>query len=55
VSQLEKGDVDQLEVDTIRRYVAALGGTLKLVADFDDHRVTVSTSQRDRAEITACG
>ena len=54
VSQMEKGDVDQLEVDTIRRYVAALGGKLKIVADFEDHDVTVSTSERDRTEIYAC-
>lgn len=51
VSQLEKGDLDQMEVDTLRRYVAALGGKLKLVADFEDHDVTVSTSQRDRGDV----
>lgn len=54
VSQLEKGDIDQMEVDTIRRYVAALGGKLKIVADFEDHDVTVSTAERDRTEIYAC-
>jgi predicted XRE-type DNA-binding protein len=53
VSQMEKGDIDQLEVDTIRRYIAALGGKLKIVADFEDHDVTVSTSERDRTEIYA--
>lgn len=54
VSQMEKGDVGQLEIDTIRRYIAALGGKLKIVADFEDHDVTVSTSERDRTEIYAC-
>lgn len=43
VSRLENGDVGQMEVDTLTRYVAALGGRLKLVADFDDNDVTVST------------
>jgi|SRR5882762_5585956 len=53
VSQLEKGDIDQMEVDTIRRYVMALGGKLKIIADFDDHDITVSTSQRDHTEVCA--
>jgi predicted XRE-type DNA-binding protein len=48
VSQLESGDVGQMEVDTLKRYVSALGGRLKLVADFADHDVTVSTSEVDR-------
>lgn len=53
VSQLEKGDTDQMEVDTIRRYVRALGGKLKIIADFEDHDVTVSTSRRDSTGIVA--
>ncbi|WP_370943399.1 XRE family transcriptional regulator [Amycolatopsis sp. cg5] len=48
VSQLENGDIGQLEVDTLSRYVVALGGRLKLVADFDDHDVNVSTAEVDR-------
>ncbi|MFI7680226.1 XRE family transcriptional regulator [Actinophytocola sp. NPDC049390] len=48
VSQLESGDVGQMEVDTLSRYVLALGGRLKLVADFVDHDVNVSTSEVDR-------
>jgi predicted XRE-type DNA-binding protein len=35
ISQLESGDIGQLEVDTLSRYVTALGGRLKLVADFE--------------------
>ena len=50
VSQLERGEIGQLEVETLSRYVAALGGHLKIVADFDDHDVTVSTSEVDRRE-----
>jgi predicted XRE-type DNA-binding protein len=51
VSQLESGDVGQMEVDTLSRYVLALGGRLKLVADFDDHDVNVSTSEIDRSAV----
>ena len=51
ISQLEKGELSQLEVDTVGRYVAALGGHLKIVADFDDHEVTVSSSEIDRGGI----
>ncbi|TDQ05460.1 XRE family transcriptional regulator [Labedaea rhizosphaerae] len=51
VSQLESGEVGQMEVDTLSRYVLALGGRLKLVADFVDHDVNVSTSEVDRTAI----
>ncbi|MEU4448077.1 XRE family transcriptional regulator [Actinosynnema sp. NPDC050801] len=50
VSQLERGEVDQLVVETLHRYVAALGGHLRVVADFDDHDVTVSTNEVDRSD-----
>jgi len=45
VSQLESGDVGQMEVDTLSRYIMALGGRLRLVADFDDRDVDVSASE----------
>jgi predicted XRE-type DNA-binding protein len=45
VSQIERGDVNQMEVDTLSRYIMALGGRLKFVADFEDHDVTVSTGE----------
>jgi predicted XRE-type DNA-binding protein len=54
VSQLESGDVGQMEVDTLARYIAALGGRLRLVADFEDHGVDVSTSEVDRSVATSC-
>ena len=50
VSQLERGDVNQLEVDTVRRYVAALGGRLRLVADFDDHDVVITDPEVDKSD-----
>lgn len=39
VSQIEAGDVSTQEV--LRRYIAALGGTLHLVADFGDEQLKV--------------
>lgn len=48
VSQLELGDIALMEVGTIHRYITALGGQLRIVADFDDHTEIVSTSQLDR-------
>jgi len=40
VSQIEAGDVSTQEV--LARYIAALGGTLKLIADFGDEQLKVA-------------
>jgi DNA-binding XRE family transcriptional regulator len=40
VSQIEGGDVSTQEV--LNRYVSALGGTLKLIADFGDEQLKVA-------------
>ena len=40
VSQIEAGDVSTQDV--LERYVAALGGTLKLIADFGDEQLKVA-------------
>jgi len=40
VSQIERGDVSTQEV--LNRYVAALGGTLKLIADFGDEQLKIA-------------
>jgi DNA-binding XRE family transcriptional regulator len=40
VSQIENGDVSTQDV--LSRYIAALGGTLKLIADFDDEQLKVA-------------
>jgi DNA-binding XRE family transcriptional regulator len=40
VSQIEGGDVSTQEV--LARYIAALGGTLKLIADFGDEQLKVA-------------
>ena len=36
VSRIEKGQLSRSEVDTLAAYVQALGGKLKIVADFGD-------------------
>lgn len=36
VSAIERGDIDHSRVETLRRYVEALGGTLAVTATFDD-------------------
>lgn len=41
VSAMERGDMDTLTVATIRAYVDALGGTVRLVASLDDTDVTL--------------
>lgn len=51
VSAIERGEsVEQMEVATIRRYITALGGRMRVVADFDDHDVTVSSVEVDRGD-----
>jgi DNA-binding XRE family transcriptional regulator len=43
VSQIERGEV--ATIDAIARYIQALGGRLDLVASFDDHTLTVTTTE----------
>lgn len=53
VSKLENGDLAQMEVDTLRRYVDALGGQLQIIVDFKDRHITVSTSQHGSGQLSA--
>jgi DNA-binding XRE family transcriptional regulator len=41
VSAIEKGAISRSEVETLAAYVAALGGQLKLVADFGDESLVL--------------
>ena len=41
VSRMESGDLATMSLDTIRRYVEALGGKVSLVADLPTGRVTL--------------
>jgi transcriptional regulator with XRE-family HTH domain len=42
VSQLEQGDLDRTQVDTLRRYAEALGGDLRVELEFEGERVELS-------------
>ena len=41
VSRMENGDLSKMSLDTIRRYIEALGGKLSLVADLPSGRVVL--------------
>jgi predicted XRE-type DNA-binding protein len=41
ISEIESAELARTEVSTIRRYVEALGGHLRLVADFPRHTITI--------------
>jgi hypothetical protein len=43
VSRIERGEL--ATIDTVTRYVEALGGRLDLVASFGDHTLTVITTE----------
>lgn len=43
VSAIEHGDLSSFELETIRNYVAALGGRVRVVADFGDRSVTLAS------------
>ena len=50
VSRLEgREDFEECLVSTLRRYVAALGGQLELVASFGDKKIILTGSQSGRA------
>ncbi|HMM49943.1 MAG TPA: XRE family transcriptional regulator [Miltoncostaeaceae bacterium] len=38
VSEIERGELDRTKVDTLRRYAAALGGTLHVEIEIDRRR-----------------
>jgi DNA-binding XRE family transcriptional regulator len=42
VSQIENGDMGRTEVGTLRSYVEALGGRLRIVAEIGDTAVTIN-------------
>lgn len=42
VSTIERGDINRAQVDTLRRYVEALGGTLTLDVHVGDETFTIA-------------
>jgi predicted XRE-type DNA-binding protein len=43
VSKLESGDLSHTELGTLRSYIAALGGNLRIVAEFSEGTVELGT------------
>lgn len=52
VSAIEHGDMNKVEVATLRSYVEALGGKLRIIADFGDG--CAAPYERARSPGTAC-
>lgn len=42
VSAIERGDIDKTQVDTLRRYVQALGGKLEVAVSFGDESYKIA-------------
>ncbi len=42
VSRLEQGDIERAQVDTLRKYVEALGGTLRVEIEYGDERIQIA-------------
>jgi hypothetical protein len=40
ISWMEHGDIERMQVESVAAYVAAIGGRLRLVADFDQATTT---------------
>jgi len=45
ISKLENGDLEHTEVGTLQSYVAALGGNLRIVAEFASGNVELATAE----------
>ena len=45
VSQIERGQIDKAQLDTLMRYVEALGGTLTVSALIDDETIVLAQSR----------
>jgi len=42
VSRIENGDIERSQVDTLRRYVEALGGTLHVEVEYGGERIAIA-------------
>lgn len=42
VSRMENGDINAMSVDTLRKYIEALGGRMSLVADLPTGKVSIA-------------
>lgn len=41
VSKIDRGEISTTQLGTLESYIEALGGTLRVVADFGDETLTV--------------
>ena len=42
VSRIEHGDIDRAQVDTLRKYVEAVGGRLRVEVELGDERIQIA-------------
>ena len=42
ISRIERGDTEHIQIDTVRRYVEALGGRFNTVAIFENEEVLIA-------------
>lgn len=42
VSMIERGDIERAKVDTLRRYVEAVGGELRIEVELGDERIQIA-------------
>lgn len=42
VSRIEHGDIERAQVDTLRRYVEAVGGQLRVEVELGDERIQIA-------------
>ncbi len=42
VSRIEHGDIERAQVDTLRKYVEALGGILRVEVEYGDERIQIA-------------
>ena len=42
VSRIERGEIEHSQVDTLRKYVEAIGGTLRVEVEYGDERIQIA-------------
>ncbi len=42
ISRIEHGDIERAQVDTLRRYVEAVGGNLRVEVELGDERIQIA-------------
>lgn len=42
VSRIERGDIERAQVDTLRKYVEAVGGRLRVEVELGDERIQIA-------------